>query len=279
MKDLVIREASFEEMSFFLSHAKDEGWNPGLHDAPVFYQTDPHGFFIATVGKEKVGCISAVAYDAAFGFIGFYIVLSAHRGHGYGHQLWARGMNYLGDRVIGLDGVLARQHDYEQSHFKLYYKNQRFERKGGGGRHSDALVNLTKIPFELVQKYDFPIFGLQRENFLREWIQMPNAYALGKVKDEKLLGYGVLRKCHLGYKVGPLFADDANCAMEIFDALCAQAGNESVFIDLPQVNPQTAQLIKSFDLKSNFETVRMYTKTPPKQQLEKNFGVTTFELG
>ena len=108
---------------------------------------------------------------------------------------------------------------------------------------------------------------------------MPNAYGLGKMKDEKLLGYGVLRKCHLGYKVGPLFADDANCAMEIFDALCAQAGNESVFIDLPQVNPQTAQLIKSFDLKSNFETVRMYTKTPPKQQLEKNFGVTTFELG
>lgn len=30
MLPLVIREATFEEMDFFLTHAKEESWNPGL---------------------------------------------------------------------------------------------------------------------------------------------------------------------------------------------------------------------------------------------------------
>ena len=28
-----------------VSWAASEGWNPGPHDAKVFYNTDPHGFY------------------------------------------------------------------------------------------------------------------------------------------------------------------------------------------------------------------------------------------
>jgi hypothetical protein len=37
-----------------------EGWNPGLHDDVAFYAADPHGFLIALIDSEPVGCISAV---------------------------------------------------------------------------------------------------------------------------------------------------------------------------------------------------------------------------
>lgn len=279
MPDLIITEAKFEEMDFLLSRAREEGWNPGYYDAVPFYQTDPHGFFIGTLGKEKIGCISAVAYDDAFGFIGFYIVLPNYRGQGFGHQLWAHGLNYLGDRTLGLDGVLKEQKSYEQSHFKLYYKNQRFERKDGGGRHSKELVNLQEVPFDVLLRYDEPIFGLERSRFLAHWIAMPNALALGKIKNGDLIGYGVLRSCYNGCKIGPLFADNTDVAIEIFNALCAKAGSASVFLDIPEINPDALEIAEAFHLTSNFETVRMYNKVPPSQQLDKIFGITSFELG
>ena len=32
----------------------------------------------------------------------------------------------------------------------------------------------------------------------------------------ELVGYGVLRECHQGYKIGPLFADDEDVADSLF---------------------------------------------------------------
>lgn len=279
MSDLIIKEATFEEMDFFHSQALEEGWNPGVQDTVPFYHTDPHGFFIASLGKEKVGCISAVAYNDTFGFIGLYIVLPAYRHHGFGHQLWAHGLNYLGNKTIGLDGVLKQQKSYEQSNFKLYYKNQRFERSDGGGHHSKELINLKDVPLETLLRYDEPIFGLSRATFLKQWLEMPNSYSLGKLKNDALIGYGVLRSCHNGFKIGPLFADHVDIAVEIFDSLCAKAGNAPVFLDIPDINPEAVKIAETFKLKSNFQTVRMYNKSPPNQKLNKVFGITSFELG
>lgn len=279
MSSFCISKATFEEIDFFLSLAKEEGWNPGLYDATAFFQTDPTGFFLGTFGGKKVGCISAVAYNDDFGFIGFYIVHPSYRKRGFGIQLWNHGISYLGSRIIGLDGVLQQQKNYEQSHFQLYYKNQRFTRKDRGGECSKDLVNLKDIPFDILLNYDMPIFGLKRAVFLKQWIHMPNAYSLGKIKDDQLTGYGVLRSCCVGYKVGPLFANNRTIAMEIFHSLCAKAGDSNVFLDIPQINPEALKIAEMLNLESNFETVRMYNKTPPKQDLEKVFGVTTFELG
>lgn len=279
MTDFKIAKATYEEMDFFLSHAREEGWNPGLHDALPFFQTDPYGFFFGTLDGVKIGCISAVAYNSDFGFIGFYIVIPAYRKRGFGLQLWAHGLNYLGTRTVGLDGVLKEQKNYEHSDFRLYYKNHRFEKIDGGGQHSKELLCLKEVPFEVLLSYDLSIVGFNRAVFLKHWIEMPNAYSLAKMQDGRLQGYGVLRRCYEGYKVGPLFAESMDIAEEIFHALCAKSSGGPVFLDVPEINPQALQMVKALNLKSDFETVRMYNKTPPKQQLDKIFGVTTFELG
>lgn len=53
MTDLIITPAKFEDMDFFLAHAREEGWNPGLNDAIPFFQTDPKGFFLGSLGEER----------------------------------------------------------------------------------------------------------------------------------------------------------------------------------------------------------------------------------
>lgn len=278
MSEFIIREASIKDMDFLIAQAKEEGWNPGLHDAAAFYSCDPHGFYLCLNGEEKVGCISGVSYDESFGFIGFYIVLQAYRHLGLGHQLWKKAAEHLGGRTIGLDGVLQQQKNYEESGFKLYYNNHRFEGKGQG-RASSELISLNKVPFDVLLKYDYPIFGIDRSVFLQHWIQMPNAISLAKYEKGKLLGYGVIRSCFYGYKIGPLFADRLDIALEIFESLSFHAKDAPVFLDIPEVNPEALQIVEQFHLKPVFQTVRMYTKMPPKQELNKIFGVTSFELG
>jgi len=44
------------------------------------------------VDGEAIGCISTVAYNDAFGFLGFYIVRPEYRSRGYGIQIWNAGM-------------------------------------------------------------------------------------------------------------------------------------------------------------------------------------------
>lgn len=273
-----IKQAQLSDLAFFLDLARKEGWNPGTDDAKPFYLADPNGFFIAEVGGKKVGCISAVTYEKAFGFMGFYIVLPEHRGKGYGLELWQAALNHLKGQPIGLDGVVAQQDNYKKSGFSLYYKNTRFEGALKGTK-CDSALPLNQIPFEKLLSYDTKVFGCERRDFLRQWILMPNATALGITDQNDIRGYGVIRKCNAGYKIGPLFADDADTAEKLLLALALTSKEAPLYIDIPEVNTAALPLIKKYNLHPVFETARMYLGSPPKQLLSHVFGITSFELG
>lgn len=120
--EFTVRVMTPAEISLSLDWAATEGWNPGKHDAQCFRAADPGGFFIGILRGEPIGCISAVAYDDAFGFIGLYIVKPEFRGMGFGLRLWQHAVAYLGNRNIGLDGVVAQQANYRKSGFRLAYR-------------------------------------------------------------------------------------------------------------------------------------------------------------
>lgn len=81
------------EMDLAIAWAASEGWNPGKYDAKSIYQTDESGFLLGELNGEPVGCISAVAYDAHFGFLSFYIVKPQFRGQGLGIKIWKTAMD------------------------------------------------------------------------------------------------------------------------------------------------------------------------------------------
>jgi len=59
-----------DELSIAIDWAASEGWNPGLHDAESFYETDPNGFFIGEIKRKPISTLSAVKYGKTFGFMG-----------------------------------------------------------------------------------------------------------------------------------------------------------------------------------------------------------------
>ncbi len=269
------------EVAIAIDWAAAEGWNPGLHDADCFYAADPDGFLIGLLNGEPIAVISVVKYGAAFGFLGCYIVKPPHRGKGYGKQIWNAGLAYLGERTIGLDGVVEQQSNYLKAGFKLANRNVRYQGSGGGEPAVDPqIVPLSTLPFADLLAYDRPLFPASRSAFLRAWIDQPEASALGILQAGKLAGYAVLRKCRTGYKIGPLFADDAELAQRLFLALQARApAGAAIVLDTPEVNAAAIAMAERHGMSVVFETARMYRGKVPALANERIFGVTTFELG
>jgi len=276
-----IRTMSRQEINIAVDWAAAEGWNPGLYDADCFYAADPGGFLVGMLGDEPIATISAVKYGSSFGFIGFYIVKPEYRGKGYGMQIWNAGMESLSGRTIGLDGVIAQQDNYKKSGFALAYSNVRYQGIGGGDYPAGAgIVPLSALAFDDICAYDQAFFPDNRREFLKYWINRPQSAALGIVRDNKLAGYGVLRICRTGFKVGPLFADSPECAEQLFVALKSHAPESApVFLDIPAVNAAAVDLVNRHNMTISFETARMYAGKAPDLPINRLFGVTTFELG
>ena len=93
--DYQIRAMSRSELQLAIGWARDEGWNPGLHDATSFHAADPEGLLVGVLDGRPISSISVVRYGQTFGFLGLYIVIPEQRGRGYGYALWQAGMARL----------------------------------------------------------------------------------------------------------------------------------------------------------------------------------------
>lgn len=275
-----IRPMRPDEISIAVDWAAAEGWNPGLADDVCFAAADPQGFFIGEFESALAAVVSCVNYGADFAFLGFYIVREDLRGHGFGLRIWNAAIAHAGQRVIGLDGVAAQQQNYRKSGFELAYANVRY---GGIVAPPDApradVIALTEVPLATVEACDATVFPAPRTAFLRAWIGSPGHLGRAVVRDGRLAGWGVIRPCRKGRKIGPLVADDRATAELILSALLAGVGGGEIFLDVPGINREAVALAQDLGLAPVFETARMYTGAIPPLRLERVFGVTTFELG
>lgn len=261
--------------------AAEEGWNTGLADAECFWSTDPAGFYVGMLDDEPVTTISAVHYGRRFSFIGFYICRPAYRGRGYGLRTWQHAFAQNKADTIGLDGVVEQQANYARSGFTLAHRNIRFasDAPASADRQPEKVSVLGPGHLKAIKAFDLQCFGCERPAFLEAWIGAAGHRAIGVWDNGVLRGYGVVRPCLSGAKIGPLFADDADTAAILFDELAAASEARPLFLDVPEPNEAALALAHSRGMTAVFETVRMYRGEPWSLPLQRIFGITTFELG
>ncbi|MBI5523622.1 MAG: GNAT family N-acetyltransferase [Desulfarculus sp.] len=275
---LTVRNLARPELDLAVDWAAAEGWNPGLHDADCFWRQDPGGFFGGFLGDEMVASVSVVNYDQAYAFAGFFLVKPGLRGQGYGRAVTAAALAHAGGRAVGLDGVVAQQKNYMASGAVYAHRNRRYQGIGGGSRPT-GLVEINQVPWEQVLAHDAACFGAARPQFLRCWLSQPGHLGLAALEGGRLAGFGVLRPCRQGCKIGPLFADTPAQAQAIFQGLLAAAPGQPAFLDTPELNPAALALAEEHGMTMCFETARMYLGHAPSLPLGHVYGITTYELG
>ncbi|MFD7667983.1 GNAT family N-acetyltransferase [Streptomyces sp. NPDC059788] len=287
---LTVRAATLEEWREVAEWAAAEGWNPGHGDTDCFHATDPDGFFIGLLDGQLVSSVSVVNYSSRYAFLGYYLAHPDHRGRGLGLATWRAAVPHAGERTIGLDAVPEQEATYRRAGFATAYRTTRFRGwPGRAGRGGPAAVpggaGVSVVPvgaehLDEVAAYDRRCFPADRGAFLARWLTAPGHHAYVQVRDGRVAGYGAVRPCRDGYRVGPLFADTSRGAEAVFDALMGHVGpGEVVYVDVPDPHHSARALVVSRGLEADSHTMRMYTGAVEAVRVERGYAVTSLELG
>lgn len=287
-----IRPMTRAEFDIVITWAAAEGWNPGLYDAEAFWQADPEGYFALEHNGEMIGSGSAVSYDGQFGFMGFFIVKPEYRGKGMGGQLWLNMRDTLRDRLapgtaIGIDGVFNMQQSYAKTGFVFSHRTLRMEgiaednakNNGGSGNESTAIKPVAADDLEMLVEADAYWFGFKRQRLLSSWLKIKDSHSLVYKEGSKILGYGTIRPCQKGFKIGPLFATNAEIADQLYRALTAKVSGQVICLDVPEINQEAMALAAKHKLSECFGCARMYFGPAPALDYKQIYGSTSYELG
>ena len=216
--------------------------------------------------------------------MGFFIIRPDCRGRGLGERLWNERRRRLLARLdtgasIAMDGVFNMQEYYARGGFRFVCRDLRSEGRGVKSPHPENVVEVSSRPFERIDEYGRRHFPAPRSGFLQSWIQRPGGHALAMVEGDAICGYGVMRPCRTGHKIGPLFAMNASVAERLLIALGSRVPGEPIFLDVPEINCAALALVARHGMKEVFGCARMVLGPIPKLPDDEIFGVTTFELG
>jgi len=278
-----IEPLSREGFFVLVEWAKQEGWNPGAHDAEAFWAQDPDGFLGVTHQGELIAGGSIVSYDDDFGFMGFFIVKPEYRGQGLGRKLWTHRRDTLQSRLhdgaaIGMDGVVDMQPFYASGGFVHQFADVRYALRGRSCPVDDNISRGVHDE-DALRTYDKTCFLFDRTTFLEHWWHQPQGQVFCYREDGAIQGYATLRDATDGRRIGPLFADTPEIAAALVTACLNAAGDDTVYLDVPMANAHAVNLVRSLGGEAVFECARMVHGPVPPWPLERIYGITSFELG
>ena len=279
-----IRSMSQREIDeILIPRMRHAGWNPGVHDAASFVVAHPDGFFVGELDGKPIACVSAVRYDDSFAFVGCYLVDEAHRGLGYGMAIHEHARQHAAGCVHGGDAVLENITKYAQIGRVAAYKNIRFEGVVANAMYevNDVVpIDTRAVDLQHIAMLDRACFPAARIAFLRAWLSQPDGSGRAVMNGDAVEGFGFIRKCFQGHKIGPLFAKTPIAADAIFRSLAStlQPG-ELFWLDIPEPNTDARALVERYRMHEVFATMRTYSGPAPALRLDWMYGITTFELG
>ncbi|NOR86794.1 MAG: GNAT family N-acetyltransferase, partial [Bacteroidales bacterium] len=68
-------------------------------------------------------------------------------------------------------------------------------------------------------------------------------------------------------------------AEELYKACLNSVIGKPLYLDIPVINTEAVNLIKKYQAKYVFECARMYLGPAPNIEMDKVFGITSFEAG
>lgn len=273
------RRMDLADLEMVLDWARDEGWNPGVTDAPAFHAADPEGFFLAHVDGKPAAAISVVNHDADHAFLGLYICRPEFRGQGHGLALWDTAMAHAGGRSVSLDGVPDQQANYARSGFVKTGKTIRYKGVAPSSGMSGARAASTSDIAGLIAA-DRQAVGHARPSFAADWFRTSASRQTVLLNDHSAPpAFATFRKCWDGIKIGPLHAHHPDQAIALLKARPEGFEEGPLYVDVPMHSKPLEDLLIAHGFETVFETARMVKGTAAAQAPPPYYSVACLELG
>jgi len=271
-----------------------ENWNPGCFDSQIYF-SHPEGRFFYVLKKlnEIVAALLGYAYNSNHATVGCYIVKPGERGRGYGKQLWDCVLNSLCTRYhnVRLYSVPALIAAYQKEGFILENSSiQHWQRVNGSPIapfHSPNIQVATHQELLAICEYDQSIFPAQRHSLLKALLNLPESSVIySRAPHSGLInGFGAIRLCEEGYRIGPLYADSPSIARELIcKLLSSRRPDNMVFMDSHNYNQHAAKLLTNhfhFTHTKEKDCFPMYrgAPLPMTHNAHKHYGEMALDLG
>ncbi|KAF2089462.1 hypothetical protein K490DRAFT_37478 [Saccharata proteae CBS 121410] len=177
-------------------------WNRGEPDMEMHYHVAHGDALILRRGTDTspVGAVMPFVYKNKTGWVGFFILDSAHRGHGGGRLLFQANADWFKDRGIehvGLDAVEAQIKTYE--------------RRGYIQAGAINIMMHDPVTKQLV-KSDLEHTGLERPLTWSDehMFSRPDVWGFAIVGPSELESWLLVRSTLPGHRIGPVYAQSAD---------------------------------------------------------------------
>lgn len=268
----------------------DEGWNIGIYDSEIYYKIDPVGHYIART-DETVASLSLIKHHSTFFTLGPFIVHKSYRGQGVGEALWnvamARMIKESPDAHIALYAVSEQVERYKKADFVPVLTIQRWYIDSNQSISPSVCDQCTTITNKLIHSvglYYQNHYVNNRDLLFNELLLKPETNGLVFMDDNVIKGFGFIRRCIRGFRIGALVADTPEIAQTLIAGLLVFAQSAPVFIDVPSSNPHGINCMNAFHAvrAPQEDTIMMIKGTGYSsylKQWEQHYGLFSLEIG
>lgn len=237
MSDIILRKMEPTDLGALMNLKAAEGWNQTEADWLFLLNHNPELCYVACIGNEVVGSVTAINYDDTVAWIGMMLVRRDTRGRGISKRLLATVIEKLQTcQVIKLDATPAGQPVYEKVGFAAEFELLRMT--------ADHLANLLKetVPAGLrqMQPKDLPevvsldasVMGTGRPELMRRLFQENPECSWTLRNTVGLVGAAMVRKGTRFNHIGPVQATSVTDAINLISNQVGQLKGEPVVLDV-----------------------------------------------
>lgn len=258
-----------------------EGWDPGYSDTAAAQSLDPRALVIGMLDGRPVAAVSLLRVSDEYAFAGNLIVDPAFRGRGFARALWSIAAPHAGDRVIGVEAPDGQLAAFLAAGFLEAYRTISYRgRAAARPRPVDARVRgIEPRDCDAVAGLDALCSPLARKGLLARWLSAGASRTLVHEQDGQVTGFGVIRPCRSGYRIGPLTACTEGAAPALYDALTGLCPGELISLSAPEPNRMAGELASARGLAQHASTVRMYSQPVRPVALSRCYAIASLAYG
>lgn len=286
-----------EYENFFFQFSRAAKWNPSFTDVDLYFHPEISHFYLGYVNYKPAFSVGFQIYkEPKILFAGMYYCLPEYRHVGncflYAttkfHELKKTcdilampGTPLMGKKYENKMGVKIRGKIYRR---RLFVEPEKMCNKA---YDTSVIKDVRTIDILKLLAYDRSICGYDRSPVLKKFheIDPKNGSCLVYEENGKIQGYGLIRRCIDGYKIGPLLAENPKTASEILHALKTKVlgeGEVLVTVDVAEEKGEWSQREywdrSKFDLnEEKFFYLQCTEKFPA--NWNKTFAIFSLEVG